>query len=541
MRIYPNEKVQKKLMSSFGPFTKSLFRFCLNHRNLKSMTKKQITKSLFVFAAFMFSQQAFSSATVESEFELVLPKQFQQNLIEEKWKTLINQKFQANWQFPDQTMQAQNGVQVQLSGISLAVASQMEKPDLGTSQTQLLLQSKSMSAQLTIGSISVDQWIEQTVSGITGRFHLQAQCSHVVLNMKAGAGNFSIALTPAVGASQATTDVQDVALSWQPDAWVAQSFSCSGAEGFSDIVNQQIIQISQDSASFVNPKKVLIISYIKQYLGGWTFDFSKARELVSSRADINMSMVVDSFDDSNPNLAIAKGRVIINFTRSSQSGTKTLSLATSEPTYSSTGTNALIRLPASFAKEVMTQAYSANSWVHQFYSTQVSGYSTIMNSRFVQFFVWPELMNYSKSSKFLFNVYSNKDPKITGSGLQYQVSMNLLSQMQAPQNNSYIPFMNFVVPFSSKVAIGVASSKANVTFTNTGLDLQYQWDPSYVSKYDPSQRFGSSTIQGKILSAISGQSFSFALPSIPLMEGVTLKINKASTLANSDLLLQLAP
>lgn len=528
-------------MSSFGPFTKSLFRFCLNHRNLKSMTKKQITKSLFVFAAFMFSQQAFSSATVESEFELVLPKQFQQNLIEEKWKTLINQKFQANWQFPDQTMQAQNGVQVQLSGISLAVASQMEKPDLGTSQTQLLLQSKSMSAQLTIGSISVDQWIEQTVSGITGRFHLQAQCSHVVLNMKAGAGNFSIALTPAVGASQATTDVQDVALSWQPDAWVAQSFSCSGAEGFSDIVNQQIIQISQDSASFVNPKKVLIISYIKQYLGGWTFDFSKARELVSSRADINMSMVVDSFDDSNPNLAIAKGRVIINFTRSSQSGTKTLSLATSEPTYSSTGTNALIRLPASFAKEVMTQAYSANSWVHQFYSTQVSGFSTIMNSRFVQFFVWPELMNYSKSSKFLFNVYSNKDPKITGSGLQYQVSMNLLSQMQAPQNNSYIPFMNFVVPFSSKVAIGVASSKANVTFTNTGLDLQYQWDPSYVSKYDPSQRFGSSTIQGKILSAISGQSFSFALPSIPLMEGVTLKINKASTLANSDLLLQLAP
>lgn len=101
--------------------------------------------------------------------------------------------------------------------------------------------------------------------------------------------------------------------------------------------------------------------------------------------------------------------------------------------------------------------------------------------------------------------------------------------------------MNFVVPFSSNVTVGIADSKASVKFTNTSLDLKYSWDTSYVKKYSPKTRFGASTIEGKILDAISGKTMNVSLPAIPLMDGVNLKVKKASTLSNSDLLLQLAP
>ncbi|WP_413558978.1 hypothetical protein [Bdellovibrio sp. HCB209] len=503
------------------------------------MTKKQITKSLFVFAAFLFSQQAFSSATVESEFEIVLPKQFQQNLIEEKWKTLVNKEFQANWQFPDQLVEAQQGVQVQLKGLSLALKTQLQKPNLSNGETKVILQSKDLSAQMTIASVSVDQWIEQTINGITGRFHLQAECSNVTLNMKPGAGSFAVSVSPEVDANEAGGRIEDVDLAWQPNAWTVGAFNCTGAEGFENIVNEQITQISNDSGAFVTPKKALLLSYLNQYLGSWSFDFSKPRTLVSARSDINMSMVVDSFDESNPDRAIVKGRLLITFTRA-KSGSKTLTLSKDAANYGSSS-QAAIRVPKDLAKELMVQAYSADTWVHQFYSTQISGLSSLMNSRFMQWFVWPELMDYPKSSKFLFNVYSNKDPKVTGSGLKYQVGMNLLSQMQAPKNGKYIPFMNFIVPFSSNVTVGVADSKASVKFTNTSLDLKYSWDSSYVKKYSPKTRFAASTIESKALGAISDKTMSFALPAIPLTEGVNLKIKKASTMSNSDLLLQLAP
>ncbi|WP_413585615.1 hypothetical protein [Bdellovibrio sp. HCB274] len=504
------------------------------------MSKKQITRSLSVFAAFLFSQQAFSSAVVESEFELVLPKQFQENLIEEKWKSLENQEFKANWQFPDQTVEAANGVQVQLKGISVSLETELKKPSLGSSQTQVVLSSKDLAAQMTIASISVDQWIEQTVGGITGRFHLVADCPNVVLNMKPGAGSFSVALNPKVGSNQAGGTVQDISLTWQKEAWSAAAFTCTGAAGFDDIVNQQISQISADSAAFVDPKKELILSYLNGYIGKWSFDFSKPRQLVSSRDDVNISMVVDDFNDTNPDRALAKGRVIVEFTRAPNAEATKLELAKGDVNYGTSG-QAVIRLPAGFAKEMISRAYAADSWVHQFYSSQISGFSSVMNSRFMQFFVWPELMDYPKSSKFLFNLYSNKDPKISGSGLKYQVSANLYSQMKAPKNGKYIPFMNFTVPFSSGISLGISDSKAAVKFTGTTLDLRYAWDTSYVKSYNPRTRFAASTIEGKILGAISGKTMNVTLPAIPLTEGVKLKIKKATTLSNSDLMLQLAP
>jgi hypothetical protein len=89
--------------------------------------------------------------------------------------------------------------------------------------------------------------------------------------------------------------------------------------------------------------------------------------------------------------------------------------------------------------------------------------------------------------------------------------------------------------------VGISDSKASVKFTNTTMDLKYSWDPSYVKKYSPKTRFAASTIEGKILGAISGKTMDVALPAIPVMEGVTLKIKKATSLSNTDLLLQLAP
>lgn len=514
---------------------------------IKNKKNKKNSPSVHIFSAvaialggLLVAQSAHSSSVIESEFELILPKQFQQSLIEEKWKSLATEKFKAAWQFPDQIVEAQQGIKVHLNGISLSLNTQLKKPGLGQQQTNLELQSSDLQAQMVISEISVNQIVEQTVGGITGHFQIEAQCKNVVLNMRPGVGAFAIALKPSVGNTQVAAEVDDVELSWQANAWQAQDFTCTGVEGFADLVKIEVQKISADSNSFVAPRKEQIVSYVKQYLGNYSLDLSKQRELVSSRADIKMNMIIDSFDAVNADQIKALGRVTVEFTRSSQDGVKKLTLSKNASDIKSSN-QAMLRLPASFVKEVMTQAYAANSWVHRLTSSELPGFSSIMSSRFAQFFVWPEMMNYPKTSQFLFDVYSNKDPKVTGQGLQYQVNMNLLSKMQAPQSGKYVPFMNFVIPFNSKVNLAVASSKLNVSFVNTALTLQYQWDSSYLSRYSPSKRFGASTIQGRILDAVSGKTISVALPKIPVMEGLALQIKKAQSLSNSDLLLQLAP
>src|SRR5438445_12542641 len=124
------------------------------------MIKKQtVQKSIFsvvalVATTFLFSPQAHSSSVVESEFELILPRQFQQKLIEEKWKSLAKEKFKANWQFPDQIVEAQQGIKVHLNGLSLALQTQLSKPGLVQDQTNLELQSSDLQAQMVISEIS---------------------------------------------------------------------------------------------------------------------------------------------------------------------------------------------------------------------------------------------------------------------------------------------------------------------------------------------------------------------------------------------------
>jgi hypothetical protein len=251
-------------------------------------------------------------------------------------------------------------------------------------------------------------------------------------------------------------------------------------------------------------------------------------------------MTVQNFDQNNADGMLAKGVFRIEFTKSTSNTTKNLTFSTKDSAFK-VGSSALLRLPAAFAKEVMMQAYSANSWVQKLTSNQLPGFSSVMGSRFVQFFIWPELMNYSKSAVFNFNVYSNKDIQVTGTGTKYQVKATLLSQMLAPQGKSYVPFMYFTLPFSSNIGLTVKSGTLSSAFTSTSLGMSYQWDPTYINKYLSNDRFDSSTIQSKIQNAISGQTMNVTLPTFPLSEGLDLKVQGASSVSNGDLELQLTP
>ncbi|WP_235046077.1 hypothetical protein [Bdellovibrio bacteriovorus] len=496
------------------------------------------TKLSATLLTFLITVPAFSKTVVESEFELKLPRQFQQSLIEEKWKTLTTREFTANWQFPDQQVVSQE-IPVHIKGISIDIKSRLEKPALSGSQSALELSSKGLAAELKIAEVMVDHLVERNVGGIIGRFRVQAQCKDIVLNLKSGEGQFAMKVTPNVGSTQAGANVDSVALSWNPGAWVvAGNVQCSGAEGFSDILMNEVTKITNDSASFVEPQKELIKSYVQKYLEGVTFDFSGSRKLVVARPDIEVTMSVQSFQDLGTEGLLAKGTLAVSFTRVAEDSKKVLKLDEGSAVSSS---SASLRLPKDFINVVLSEAYKGNTWLHQISSSKLPGFSTIMNSRFVQLFIWPELMNYSKSAKFLFDLYSDKDVQITGKGLQYSVKTTMYAKMQAPKSGSYISFMNFTLPFNSKVTLKLDDGKVQAKFVNPTLGMTGVYDSTYISRYSPSRRFKSATIRDRIIDSLWGQSVSMTLPDIPVAEGLSLQVNKLLTTESSDLVLQLTP
>ncbi|WII71022.1 hypothetical protein QJS83_11170 [Bdellovibrio sp. 22V] len=450
----------------------------------------------------------------------------------------MNKEFQGNWQFPDQEILSQD-VPVKLKNISLQMKTFLHKPALGNGQSVLELASKNLNAEIHMGEVSVDHVVERVVGGIIGRFRVHALCKDVVLTLSPGKGSFAMVVAPQLGSTQAGMAVQSVHLAWEPGSWTTPEIKCEGVEGFDDLLRQEITKIANDSQRFVEPQKELIKKYIQDSLKEFKFDFGGAKQLVAMRPDVRILMKIDNYQDTGEAGALVKGHLEIEFTQSKTEEVKILTLdATKAMPVSS---EAQLRLPKEFAKEVLRMAYGANSWIHQVYSNKLPGFSALTGSRFAQFFVWPELMNYSKSAKFLFDVYSNKDVDIQGAGTNYQVKATFLSKMQAPRSGKYVPFMNFTLPFSSKVQIKVDGGKAQAYFANPSLGMTPQWDASYVKKYGPNRRFSTSKIRDKIVSGLWGKRVTVQLPQIPIAEDLSLSVKKLIAPADQDMLLQLAP
>jgi hypothetical protein len=244
---------------------------------------------------------------------------------------------------------------------------------------------------------------------------------------------------------------------------------------------------------------------------------------------------------------IAKGHLIMEFEKSQSNEVKTLTLPSTISTQghllsqlqAPQSEQAILRLPEFFIKEVILKAYEAETWGHRLNSKGFSGFKSLMNSRFMQFFVWPELMSYPKSSQFLFDTYSNKNPEIAGQGLDYQVKINLLSQMLAPQRSNYVPFMNFSIPLNSKIKLSIKEGKAGVMFKDANLNLRYSWDSNYLKSNHASTKFNASLIKNNLQNSLTNKNFIFELPKVNVMEGVVLKIKKTETQPHSDLLIYL--
>ncbi|NUN06193.1 MAG: hypothetical protein HUU57_10570 [Bdellovibrio sp.] len=484
------------------------------------------------------SSHAFSFAQINSEFELVIPRQFQEHLIDDGWETFVGREFQGNWQFSDQQMVSQ-GVPVQLKGVNLNMRTHLQKPTLGSGGNLLTVVSKGMQAQVHISEVSVDHVVEKEVGGIVGRFRIQALCKDVVLNLTPGLGEFAVAVTPVVGGTTAKVEVQDVNLKWSTGAWKVGALSCTGVQGFEGLISEAVEAISNDSVSFVSSQKENLKKYVSDAIQGTSFDFSKTRRLLVSRPDIQVAMSIAEYRDLGEQGIRARGNLEISFLKAPDKEVQNLKLLKGEDGASEK--QAFLRLPKDFIKEIATQAYAANSWSHQVDSSAIPGFATLMRSRFYQFFVWPALMDFPKHSKFIFDIFSNQNIEIQGEGLNYRMKAPLFARMKAPKGAQMVPFMNFSSYIDTKIALKVIDGKLLTTMTQPALSLNSQWDAGFLSKYSPSKRFSSSLIRDYARDAVAGKTMTFDIPEIPLADTLKLKVRGFAAPSGQDVTLYLSP
>lgn len=490
-------------------------------------------KLFFVFVSFFIATEVFATSVVQSEFEMLLPRSFQQDLIEQEWSAIQKEEFKFSWMLPDQTFDTPD-VKVLLNGIKLDLRTRLQKPAINPGGETLLLESRGLEANLLIQSVAIDQWIEREVGGVIGRFRIQARCEGVQLHMRPGKALLTMQLSPEFDGPLLRAHVDDANLTWTPDAWEITSLNCTGAQGFDDVVRAEISKRTGD-ASIVTNEKSTLMQYVRDYVSAHFLDLSTPRNLVVARPDIQVSMRVTNFSGTEKN-AVVRGFLRVEFTQLRTGDQINLQLGNGSVGSSS---SPVLRVPEEFVLELAKQAYAGNTWVKKMYSNEFSGFQSLMKSRFTQFFVWRELTHYPKSAKFLFEIYSPKNISIAGKNLHYALKAPLFAKMSAPRDGEYVPFMNFSVPMTSDVNMSLTNGTFTAKFSDVKLGLQYAWEPSYVEKYHPAKTFAAEKIRERIQSSVQKLSVDYKLPSIPVSDNISFVVQKAQTTKAGDLLLYL--
>lgn len=459
---------------------------------------------------------------VASEFELLLPRPFLQDLVDQQWQIFQKDEFTFSWAVPDRNYATPDG-EVLLSGLQLDAATKFHEPQLEADGESVSFVSKDLRADLSIQVISIDQYIEREVGGVIGRFRIQARCENVRLKMKPGQGIFTMRLRPTFNRAVLGVQVEDVSLHWTTAAWELAPLTCTGAEGFEDLIAAEILRLSGDD-SVAQEHKNILLEFARSFASAHVIDLSKPRELTSPWPGLKLSLQMQDFV-VRPESAVLRGVLRVDFIHQG-SGDEIFLKLPSGASDSDSVVTAQLRIPESFVLVLARQLFASHSWKKRLSSEQIPGFRTLMSSRWTQFFVWRELLRFSKSAEFLFDVSPAKDPLVKGSKLRYQVRTAIAARMYAPKGGHYVPFMDFNIPFTSRVHLGVGRGNLTADFREVNLELQGQWVPSYLRTYHPYRKFAAAKIQPRLRQAAEGTSFTYALPVFPLGDLLNLRLEK---------------
>ncbi len=351
------------------------------------------------------------------------------------------------------------------------------------SQDNLTLSSYEMKAdhvaiQMNIGKIWVDQTIQKTISGVVFNIHISATCGPISLTQSNAKADLKIdyRLLPASVAAS----ISSLNLNWQPSSWAIAPISCQGPKGFSTTLTQALEQELNSPA--------LIENFATQKL---TALLNKQLQLINSRIGTAIPLQIPSVP------------LPLTYTLSHFQNVKSGVLISTALTWPNTGSNyqgpqlPIAQLPTANLRQ--PEIFSLKQdWPHMLQGilsalpaqapldlNKSNAFEGLLSSRFEEFFIWPDLVNYHSWAPFSLTLSRlHLDSFRWQNNVDFNASADGVGWVRAFRDGQYWQYVDFsgAAKFdcSPKILGGVLSLQVNV---HDGR-LSHEYAAAYSNHYD---------------------------------------------------------
>lgn len=365
-----------------------------------------------------------------------------------------------------------------LKDIHVQLAGQLGQTQFNRTGIETLAQD--LSATLSIAELSVNQIVKIELNGNVISVRLEARCSPMQI----------IIPRFAVKAQAQFVKEQNY---WRPElsglqllipsgGWNLSPVSCTGLGGVSDLITQRITQALQDPQTLTPLLQEWLAPQVQTT---WNDLWQKLLDATSAH------LTLLSMERPSDKGVLFLAELPLNTQR--EVALPVIREAVLSPIHPQ-----LVFSQASL--EAMMEDRLLAMIPKMYDLQQVEGFRTLMGSRLIQSFVWPDLRRFSSKSSFYVVARPQEStlslqPTVNG---QWQASMTAVGSLQTFINHAIIDYMDWGISLKTDMALQVKKSVLTIKTGKPTTKMVSHFSGLYVLLYKPNQKISSSILQDAV-------------------------------------------
>lgn len=359
-----------------------------------------------------------------------------------------------------------------------------------------------------IPTFSVDRVIEQNIGGVLARIRLTANCSSIVLKQAQMSSQLNFKYS--VHGLSIEALLNAFKLSWAAP-WQFEPISCVGPQGFADLIQEELNkklndsqylqdflkpylqEALQDRVSQVLQKLTVLTEFFPAHKSTYYF---KAIEVMPYKS-LGLLIYAQIFKDKDPSFELPD-------------------LSLSEAELDMLKDRPLLFVEKNSIKKVFEDEFK--KYIFRGDLAQMKSFSSLLKSRFLQFFIWPDLLKYSKASKFPYLARA-QDLQIfdfdSQEGLKIEANFEawLNSERSQKSWNYLYSKTSFKGQFELEILNGNLVAK-NYGSEDLKLKTKAQMYPEYIKTFNPKTSVATSILDKAIKASILSNGLLWQVPQI---------------------------
>lgn len=451
--------------------------------------------------------------------------------IESSWQD-IGQKIQNSIQSQASFVQEDQNKSISIQGLNAQLSMThfelqgLQNAFLQLSNEQLQFNNQSVSFFLNIPEISIDQEIIREVQGAQIRVRLKATCGPIAIKQEID--QISAAYSYKLEENNISGTFSNLIISVRPETFSMESVQCVGPAGLDAVLSKKIAEFFSSSETLSLQLKNYLSPFIQkklqEQLHAITSGVILPDNVQSFMGLVDTKLIVKNIENSTGGI-----RALLEWELNSDPSGRILKL----PALKSDLNKKLSLIMSKEALLYLVQLKAANSpeWFQES-ANKYSGFQRILQSRFLQFFLWPDLFSYSKSS--LFNLWHRRlilnslswDADSVNSKIQFTGWLRSKRDGKIWDYISY--YTNARIQFSPQISDG----KLSLQTTHLKFQPQFAFGEKYVSIFDPNTWIATSLFQEILQNYLKNKNWEILLPVLKIKDSELLKVNELKS--NSD-------